>query len=135
MKRVQQLRKPRLGQQHFGAGRRSFETGGVGIGGSFGGSGWRHRLAQPSYSELADRSGAGGGHRGECRSGRTGGREVCPAGSGIGLLLLLPFVFLRSLGAGDWKLAGALGAFVGPGVLLDLLMGSIFVAGIMALGW
>jgi len=56
-------------------------------------------------------------------------------GAGLGLLLLLPFVFLRSLGAGDWKLAGALGAFVGPGVLLDLLMGSIFVAGIMALGW
>jgi len=55
-------------------------------------------------------------------------------GAGLGLLLLLPFVFLRSLGAGDWKLAGALGAFVGPGVLLDLLMGSIFVAGIMALG-
>jgi prepilin peptidase CpaA len=42
-------------------------------------------------------------------------------------------VLLRSLGAGDWKLAGALGAFVGPGVLADLLMGSVFVAGIMAL--
>jgi len=55
-------------------------------------------------------------------------------GAGLGLLLLLPFVFLRSLGAGDWKLAGALGAIVGPGALVDLLMGSIFVAGIMALG-
>jgi prepilin peptidase CpaA len=55
-------------------------------------------------------------------------------GAGLGLLLLLPFVFLRSLGAGDWKLAGALGAFVGWEVLLNLLMGSIFVAGIMALG-
>jgi prepilin peptidase CpaA len=54
-------------------------------------------------------------------------------GAGLGLLLLLPFVFLRSLGAGDWKLAGALGSIVGPGVLLDLLMGSIFVAGVMAL--
>lgn len=54
-------------------------------------------------------------------------------GAGLGLLLLLPFVFLRSLGAGDWKLAGALGAIVGPGALLDLLMGSIFVAGVMAL--
>ncbi|MGB8579815.1 MAG: hypothetical protein WCD47_03275 [Candidatus Sulfotelmatobacter sp.] len=50
------------------------------------------------------------------------------------MLLLLPFVLLRSLGAGDWKLAGALGAIVGPGALLDLLMGSIFVAGVMALG-
>lgn len=55
-------------------------------------------------------------------------------GSGLGLLVLLPFVLVRSLGAGDWKLAGALGAFVGPGVLVDLLMGSVFVAGIMALG-
>lgn len=55
-------------------------------------------------------------------------------GAGLGLLLLLPFVLLRSLGAGDWKLAGALGAIVGPGALLDFLMGSIFVAGIMAIG-
>ena len=49
------------------------------------------------------------------------------------MLLLLPFVLVRSLGAGDWKLAGALGSFVGPAVLVDLLMGSIFVAGVMAL--
>jgi len=55
-------------------------------------------------------------------------------GAGLGLLLLLPFVFLRSLGAGDWKLAGALGAFVGWGGLLDILIVSVFVAGIMALG-
>ena len=54
-------------------------------------------------------------------------------GAGLGLLVLLPFVYLRSLGAGDWKLAGALGGFVGPAVLADLLMGSVFVAGIMAL--
>ena len=53
-------------------------------------------------------------------------------GAGLGLLLLLPFVLLRSLGAGDWKLAGALGAFVGAGVLVNLLLGSIFVAGVMA---
>jgi prepilin peptidase CpaA len=53
-------------------------------------------------------------------------------GAGLGLLVLLPFVLIRSLGAGDWKLAGALGSFIGPAVLADLLMGSIFVAGIMA---
>src|SRR5207302_1971251 len=53
-------------------------------------------------------------------------------GAGLGLLLMLPFVLLRSLGAGDWKLAGALGAFVGASVLLDLLLGSVFVAGLMA---
>ena len=51
----------------------------------------------------------------------------------LGLGLLLPFVLLRSLGAGDWKLAGALGAFTGPDLLVGLLVGSVFVAGFMAL--
>jgi prepilin peptidase CpaA len=62
------------------------------------------------------------------------GLKASLLGAGLGLLLLLPFVFLRSLGAGDWKLAGALGAFVGWQVLLNLLFWSVFVAGIMALG-
>jgi prepilin peptidase CpaA len=64
-------------------------------------------------------------------SGR-GGLKTSLLGLGLGLLLLLPFVLLRSLGAGDWKLAGALGACVGWQALADLLIGSIFVAGIMA---
>ncbi|MFZ2001421.1 MAG: A24 family peptidase [Candidatus Sulfotelmatobacter sp.] len=63
-----------------------------------------------------------------------GGLKTSLLGAGLGLLVLLPFVIVRSLGAGDWKLAGALGAFVGPGVLVNLLMVSVFVAGIMALG-
>lgn len=50
----------------------------------------------------------------------------------LGLGLLLPFVLLRALGAGDWKLAGALGSFAGPLHLMDLLIGSVFVAGLMA---
>jgi prepilin peptidase CpaA len=62
------------------------------------------------------------------------GLQTSLLGAGLGLLLLLPFVFLRSLGAGDWKLAGALGAFVGWEALVNLLMGSVLVAGIMALG-
>ncbi len=62
------------------------------------------------------------------------GLKTSLLGAGLGLLVLLPFVFLRSLGAGDWKLAGALGAFVGWQMLVDLLMGSVFVAGFMALG-
>lgn len=66
--------------------------------------------------------------------GGLAGAKFALLGAGLGLLLLLPFVFLRSLGAGDWKLAGALGAFVGWEVLLNLLMGSVFVAGIMAFG-
>ena len=62
------------------------------------------------------------------------GMKTSLLGAGFGLLVLLPFVLLRSLGAGDWKLAAALGAFVGWEVLLNLLIGSIFVAGMMALG-
>jgi prepilin peptidase CpaA len=61
------------------------------------------------------------------------GLKASLLGVGLGLALLLPFVLLRSLGAGDWKLAGAIGAFVGPGALVDLLLGSVFVAGLMAL--
>ena len=67
-------------------------------------------------------------------TGGLGGLKASLLGAGLGLLVLLPFVLLRSLGAGDWKLAGALGAFVGWEVLLNLLIGSFFVAGIMALG-
>ncbi len=60
------------------------------------------------------------------------GLKTSLLGAAVGLALLLPFVLLRSLGAGDWKLAGALGAFTGPGVLVDLLLASVFVAGVMA---
>ena len=61
------------------------------------------------------------------------GLKASLLGAGVGLVLLLPFVLLRSLGAGDWKLAGALGAFAGPGMTVDLLLWSVLVAGVMAL--
>lgn len=53
-------------------------------------------------------------------------------GSGLGLLVLLPFVLVRSLGAGDWKLVGAIGAFLGPERLMTVLFITILIAGIMA---
>ena len=53
-------------------------------------------------------------------------------GVGLGLLVLLPLVLLRALGAGDWKLMGALGAFVGPVMLWFVLLASVLVAGAMA---
>src|SRR5208282_4840033 len=43
------------------------------------------------------------------------GLKAALLGMALGLGLLLPFVLVRSLGAGDWKLAGALGACLGPG--------------------
>jgi len=54
-------------------------------------------------------------------------------GLGLGLVTLFPFVVIRALGAGDWKLAGAMGAFLGPSQLLLVLAGSVLVAGVMAL--
>jgi prepilin peptidase CpaA len=61
------------------------------------------------------------------------GLKAALLGAALGLGLLLPFVLLRSLGAGDWKLAGALGACLGPRQLLSVLVGTILVAGVMAL--
>jgi prepilin peptidase CpaA len=60
------------------------------------------------------------------------GLQSALLGTLLGLGLLLPFVLLRSLGAGDWKLAGALGACLGPRPLMAVLMGTILIAGIMA---
>jgi prepilin peptidase CpaA len=61
------------------------------------------------------------------------GLKAALLGALLGLGVLLPFVLIRSLGAGDWKLAGALGACLGPRQLLSVLVGTILVAGIMAL--
>lgn len=61
------------------------------------------------------------------------GLKAALLGALLGLGLLLPFVLIRSLGAGDWKLAGALGACLGPGQLLNVLMATILLAGVMAL--
>jgi prepilin peptidase CpaA len=54
-------------------------------------------------------------------------------GAGVALVILLPLVLLRALGAGDWKLMGAVGAILGPSRLGVLLLASIFAAGLMAL--
>ena len=60
------------------------------------------------------------------------GAKTSLLGAGLGLGLLLPFVVIRSLGAGDWKLMGALGAILGPQRLIAVLIGTILVNGIMA---
>jgi prepilin peptidase CpaA len=52
-------------------------------------------------------------------------------GAGICLGVLLPFVLMRALGAGDWKLMGALGAVLGLQVIV-VLLGTILIAGLMS---
>jgi prepilin peptidase CpaA len=54
-------------------------------------------------------------------------------GAGLALVILLPLVMLRGLGAGDWKLMGAVGALLGPVMFLFVLFGSVFASGLMAI--
>ena len=65
--------------------------------------------------------------------GRWSGLKDSLLGAGLAFALLLPFWLLRSLGAGDLKFAVAIGAYTGPARLIDILIGSVFVAGVMAL--
>jgi prepilin peptidase CpaA len=60
------------------------------------------------------------------------GAKDALVGAGLGLGLLLPLVLARGLGAGDWKLMGALGAFLGRDQFIAVLLGTVLVAGIMA---
>ena len=54
-------------------------------------------------------------------------------GMGLALVCLLPLVLLRAMGGGDWKLMGALGAILGPALMLIVLTVAVFVSGLMGL--
>lgn len=54
-------------------------------------------------------------------------------GLGMGMAVLLPFYWLRAMGAGDVKLMGMVGAILGPGQVLGALLGTFLVGGVMAL--
>ena len=60
------------------------------------------------------------------------GTKSSMEGAAICLTVLLPFVLMRALGAGDWKLMGALGAFLGPLQAVVILLGTVLVAGLMS---
>jgi prepilin peptidase CpaA len=62
-------------------------------------------------------------------TGIKGGLE----GAGIAIAVLIIPVILRGIGAGDLKLMIALGACLGPWRFLNVLLASIFIAGIMAI--
>jgi prepilin peptidase CpaA len=61
------------------------------------------------------------------------GLKLSLEGAGTCLVILLPFVLMRGLGAGDWKLMGALGAFLGPYRVIVVLLGTVLIAGIMSM--
>jgi prepilin peptidase CpaA len=54
------------------------------------------------------------------------------AGALAMLAVLLPIVLLRGLGAGDWKLMGALGATLGLRNVIYVFLTAIMIAGLMA---
>ena len=60
------------------------------------------------------------------------GARLSLLGSALGLGLLLPLVLIRSLGGGDWKLVGGLGAFFGSQRLLTVLLATLLINGFMA---
>lgn len=66
-------------------------------------------------------------------AGRWPEAKLSLEGLALGLGLLLPFVLLRSLGGGDWKLVGALGAFFGPKSLLVVIFYTLLINALMAI--
>ena len=55
------------------------------------------------------------------------------AGFAVGLLLLMPFYALRTMGAGDVKLMAMVGAFLGPAGVAGATLLSMLAGGVLAL--
>lgn len=60
------------------------------------------------------------------------GAKASLEGLGLAMVLLLPLVLLRALGAGDWKLMTSLGALLGWQRTLLVLFLTVLIAGVMA---
>lgn len=62
------------------------------------------------------------------RSGASG-LPIALGGAALGLAVLLPFYFIRAIGAGDAKLLAGLGALMGPQVLVSVMIYAAIVGG------
>lgn len=60
------------------------------------------------------------------------GAVISLEGAGLALGLLLPLVLLRGLGAGDWKLMGAMGAVMGWQSMLSVLFAAVLISAVIA---
>jgi prepilin peptidase CpaA len=60
------------------------------------------------------------------------GLPVALAGAGLGLLVFLPFYFIRAIGAGDVKLIAGLGALLGPQALFSALIYCALAGGLIS---
>jgi prepilin peptidase CpaA len=63
----------------------------------------------------------------------TAGLLTAIAGAGLGFALLLPFYMLRGVGAGDVKLLAAIGALVGPHMVVWVALFGGLIGGAMSL--
>src|SRR5262245_32792718 len=59
---------------------------------------------------------------------------VSAVGLAVGTLIFLPFFALGGLGAGDVKLLGAIGAWLGPTAVLSTALYTSIAGGVMAVG-
>ncbi len=61
------------------------------------------------------------------------GLVLSVAGAALGIAILLPFYALRAIGAGDVKLLGAIGALVGPQLLVSIALYAALAGGAISI--
>lgn len=62
------------------------------------------------------------------------GLQASLLGVGAGLLALMPLYLLRAMGGGDVKLMAMVGAFVGPGAMMEVTLYVLIAGGVLAIG-